>query len=82
MNESLHNTHLLLLGVKGSHTISNNTMEVEKTLGIEAARTTIMNEINYTMGSHGMSIDIRHVMLLADLMTFKVHVKSYKQACA
>ena len=47
-------------------------MEVEKTLGIEAARTTIMNEINYTMGSHGMSIDIRHVMLLADLMTFKV----------
>ena len=48
-------------------------MEVEKTLGIEAARTTIMNEINYTMGSHGMSIDIRHVMLLADLMTFKVN---------
>ena len=60
------------LGVQGSHATSNNTMEVEKTLGIEAARTTIMNEINYTMGSHGMSIDIRHVMLLADLMTFKV----------
>ena len=51
-------------------------MEVEKTLGIEAARTTIMNEINYTMGSHGMSIDIRHVMLLADLMTFKVNAKT------
>jgi DNA-directed RNA polymerase III subunit RPC1 len=59
-------------GVKGSHVTSNNTIEVEKTLGIEAARTTIMNEINYTMGSHGMSIDIRHVMLLADLMTYKV----------
>ena len=31
-----------------------------------------MNEINMTMKSHGMSIDARHVMLLADLMTFKV----------
>ncbi|KAK3608217.1 hypothetical protein CHS0354_039236 [Potamilus streckersoni] len=61
-------------GVKGTETISNNTYEVEKTLGIEAARTTIMNEINYTMSSHGMSIDIRHVMLLADLMTFKGEV--------
>ncbi len=43
-----------------------------KTLGVEAARSTIMNEIVYTMTNHGMSIDIRHVMLLADLMTFKV----------
>ncbi|XP_045213702.1 DNA-directed RNA polymerase III subunit RPC1-like isoform X1 [Mercenaria mercenaria] len=61
-------------GVKGSHVTSNNTIESEKTLGIEAARTTIMNEINYTMSSHGMSIDIRHVMLLADLMTYKGEV--------
>jgi len=30
-----------------------------------------MNEIQYTMGSHGMSIDTRHVMLLADLMSCK-----------
>ncbi|KAH3863264.1 DNA-directed RNA polymerase III subunit RPC1-like [Dreissena polymorpha] len=61
-------------GVHGSQCISNNTIEVEKTLGIEAARKTIMNEINYTMSSHGMSIDIRHVMLLADLMTYKGEV--------
>ena len=47
-------------------------MEVEKTLGIEAARSTIMHEIKYTMGNHGMSIDTRHVMLLADLMSCKV----------
>lgn len=33
-----------------------------------------MNEIVYTMVNHGMNIDIRHVMLLADLMTFKVWV--------
>ncbi|XP_031416675.1 DNA-directed RNA polymerase III subunit RPC1 isoform X2 [Clupea harengus] len=58
-------------GVKGSRTTSNNTYEVEKTLGIEAARTTIINEIQYTMVNHGMSIDRRHVMLLADLMSYK-----------
>jgi DNA-directed RNA polymerase III subunit RPC1 len=28
-----------------------------------------MNEVKYTMKSHGMSIDIRDIMLLADLMT-------------
>ena len=37
-----------------------------------ACRTTIINEIVYTMVNHGMSIDIRHIMLLAELMTFKV----------
>ncbi|XP_053306455.1 DNA-directed RNA polymerase III subunit RPC1 isoform X2 [Spea bombifrons] len=61
-------------GVKGSHTTSNNTYEVEKTLGIEAARSTIINEIQYTMVNHGMSIDRRHVMLLGDLMTYKGEV--------
>lgn len=60
------------LGVNGSLSTSNNTCEVEKTLGIEAARTTIIEEIVYTMVNHGMSIDIRHVMLLADLMTCRV----------
>lgn len=47
-------------------------LKVEKTLGIEAARSTIINEIQYTMVNHGMSIDRRHVMLLADLMSYKV----------
>lgn len=43
----------------------------QATLGIEAARSTIMHEIQYTMGSHGMSIDARHTMLLADCMSYK-----------
>lgn len=51
--------------------------QVEKTLGIEAARTTIINEIQYTMVNHGMSIDRRHVMLLSDLMTYKVRGASW-----
>ncbi|XP_071808638.1 DNA-directed RNA polymerase III subunit RPC1-like isoform X1 [Asterias amurensis] len=61
-------------GVKGTSTTSNNTYEMEKTLGIEAARRTIIEQIEYTMVSHGMSIDHRHVMLLADLMTYKGEV--------
>ena len=44
---------------------------MEQYLGIEAARVTIMKEIQYTMSQHGMNIDARHVMLLADLMTYK-----------
>ncbi|CAG0896236.1 unnamed protein product, partial [Darwinula stevensoni] len=61
-------------GVKGKYTFSNNTLEMAKTLGIEAARTTIIKEIQNTMEHHGMNIDQRHVMLLADLMTFKGEV--------
>ena len=33
-----------------------------------------MNEIKYTMESHGMIIDKRHIMLLADLMTCRGEV--------
>lgn len=65
------------LGIVGEHTTSNHVMEVEKVLGIEAARRTIINEIQYTMSSHGMSIDPRHVMLLGDVMTYKVSGSAY-----
>ncbi|CAN7998226.1 unnamed protein product, partial [Ixodes hexagonus] len=61
-------------GVLGTRTSSNNTSEVEKTLGIEAARATIIREIGVTMESHGISVDRRHLMLLADLMTFRGEV--------
>ena len=59
-------------GVDGRKTTSNHIIEVQQTLGIEAARKCIIEEIKYTMESHGMNIDIRHMMLLADLMTFRV----------
>jgi len=57
-------------GVKGSHTTGNHIMEMEKVLGIEAARTTIISEIKETMKGHGVSVDNRHLMLLADCMTY------------
>lgn len=46
-------------GIVGEHTSSNHIIEVATVLGIEAARRTIINEIQYTMQSHGMSIDPR-----------------------
>ena len=46
-------------------------MEVERVLGIEAARCTIMKEIQLTMGSHGIGIDTRHVQMLGDCMTYR-----------
>ncbi|KAJ3108015.1 hypothetical protein HDU97_002595 [Phlyctochytrium planicorne] len=61
-------------GIEGKQTRSNSIVESCTILGIEAARTKIIDEIVYTMESHGMTIDKRHVMLLADLMTFKGEV--------
>lgn len=61
-------------GIDGRKTMSNHVMEMLQILGIEAARSCIINEIAATMASHGMSIDIRHMMLLADVMTFRGEV--------
>ncbi|KAH9928960.1 beta and beta-prime subunits of DNA dependent RNA-polymerase [Fomitopsis serialis] len=61
-------------GIVGEHTTSNHIIEIAQVLGIEAARRTIINEIQYTMSSHGMSIDPRHVMLLGDVMSYKGEV--------
>ncbi|KAE8680496.1 DNA-directed RNA polymerase III subunit RPC1 [Hibiscus syriacus] len=61
-------------GIEGRKTMSNHVMEMLQVLGIEAARSCIINEIEATMSSHGMSIDIRHMMLLADVMTYRGEV--------
>ena len=61
-------------GVDGVKCTSNNIYEVFKTLGIEAARITIIREITSTMENHGLTVDPRHIMLLADLMTCRGQV--------
>lgn len=72
----------LILGVEGyglhkilsidgiePYTLSpNHIMEVERVLGIEAARRVILEETNNLMSGHGLTVDIRHIMLMADLM--------------
>ena len=59
-------------GVIGIKARSNNVMECRDVLGIEAARTTIADEISQVMGD--MGIDPRHMQLLADVMTYKGEV--------
>ena len=59
-------------GVDGLHTSTNNVMEMREVLGIEAARTTIIQEISEVMKD--MDIDPRHMQLLADVMTYKGEV--------
>jgi DNA-directed RNA polymerase III subunit RPC1 len=61
-------------GLNGLETRSNHTLETASVLGIEAARLIIVEEINSLMASHGMTIDRRHLMLMADLQTFKVYI--------
>jgi len=61
-------------GVDPRHTCSNNVLEVASCLGVEAARTIIIREIRETMSGHGISIDERHLKLLADTMTYRGEV--------
>lgn len=57
-------------GVNGRRTTTNNVDEVYRCLGIEAARKSIIKELQIVMGDQ-MDIDPRHMQLLADVMTFK-----------
>lgn len=61
-------------GIKSSTTTSNSVTEIEEVLGIEAARAQIIHEIEYTISNHGIKIDPRHIMLLADTMTYRGEV--------
>jgi len=60
---------LAMKEVDGKRTVSNNPHEVAKILGIEAARSVIINESLNTMQEQGLDIDIRHLMLVGDTMT-------------
>ncbi len=51
-----------------SRTTSNDIHETYKVLGIEAARQAIINEVQKVIEAQGLNIDIRHIMLVADVM--------------
>lgn len=67
---------LAVEGVDASRTITNDIHEVAKTLGIEAARTMIITEASKTLGEQGLDVDIRHIMLVADVMTTTGMIKA------
>lgn len=61
-------------GVNPNKSFSNNVLEMAACLGVEAGRATIIKEIRETMSNHGISIDERHLKLLADTMTYRGEV--------
>jgi DNA-directed RNA polymerase subunit A' len=62
-------------GVDRRRTITNNVFEIATVLGIEAARTALVKEIMSTLDEQGLEVDIRHIYLIADLMTAKGEVQ-------
>ncbi|MEK6860360.1 MAG: DNA-directed RNA polymerase subunit A'' [Nanoarchaeota archaeon] len=54
---------------------TNNIFEIADVLGIEAARQAIINEALKVIEEQGLSIDIRHLMLLSDTMTYSGEIK-------
>ncbi len=64
-------------GVDASRTTCNNVHEIHKNLGIEAARESIINETMDTLEEQGLDdVNIRHLMLVADIMTNNGEIES------
>jgi len=64
-------------GVDASRSSCNNIHEIHRTLGIEAARETIIEETNDTLREQGLdNVNVRHLMLVADMMTNRGEIES------
>jgi DNA-directed RNA polymerase subunit A" len=62
--------------VDKKRTSTNSILEIYEALGVEAARNAIVNEASRTLDEQGLTVDIRHIMLVADLMTNDGDVKA------
>ncbi|KAJ2818430.1 DNA-directed RNA polymerase III subunit C1 (rpo31), partial [Coemansia erecta] len=58
-------------GVDGRYTTTNHIMDNLRYLGIEAARTMTIRELSTIFDKYGIGLDMRHLMLLGDLMAYK-----------
>ncbi|MFH1424823.1 MAG: DNA-directed RNA polymerase subunit A'' [archaeon] len=59
---------LLVKEVDVKRTRTNDIMETERVLGVEAARNLLVDETLETLKEAGLSVDVRHVTLVADTM--------------
>jgi DNA-directed RNA polymerase subunit A" len=60
---------LLVKGIDPHRIYTNNVSEIAEVLGIEAARAAIIKEAFQVLDQQGLDVDVRHVILVADLMT-------------
>jgi DNA-directed RNA polymerase subunit A" len=56
-------------------TTTNDVMEISKVLGIEAGRAAIVNELHRTLAENDIKVDIRHLLLIADVLTFAGEIR-------
>ncbi len=61
--------------IDASRTKTNNINEMADVFGIEAARNSIIEEAMSTLREQGLTVDVRHIMLVADMMTIDGEVK-------
>lgn len=63
-------------GVDITKTVSNHIHEIEKLYGIEAARQMIITESQKVLEQQGLDVDLRHLLILADLMCYSGSIQS------
>lgn len=63
-------------GIDKTRVKTNHILEIESVLGIEAGRNAIINEVLDTLSEQGLRVDIRHIMLIADMMSVDGKVKA------
>lgn len=63
-------------GVDRSRTYTNNITEIHDYLGIEAARQAIINEMLLTLEGAGLDVDVRHLLMVSDVMTSEGEVRA------
>ena len=59
-----------------SRTYTNNIIEIYDYLGIEAARQAIVNELQLTLDGARLEVDVRHLLMVADVMTSEGEVRA------
>ncbi|MCS7364377.1 MAG: DNA-directed RNA polymerase subunit A'' [archaeon GB-1867-035] len=66
---------LKVKGIDPKRVYTNNIYEIAEVLGIEAARNAIIKEAMKVLEEQGLDVDIRHVMLVADIMTLTGRIR-------
>ncbi|MGC9037388.1 MAG: DNA-directed RNA polymerase subunit A'' [Candidatus Micrarchaeia archaeon] len=65
-----------LEGVDAQSVYTNDIFEVYRVFGVEAARNAILNELVRTLEEQGLTVDKRHLKIVADAMTAQGDIKS------
>jgi DNA-directed RNA polymerase subunit A" len=66
---------IVLEHIDSARTKTNNINEMAEVFGVEAARNSIIEEAMSTLREQGLTVDVRHIMLVADMMTIDGEVK-------